>query len=105
MVAPARSAEFATANPHALASILEASQTRSIIAASDIFDNQGIKLWARDQPVSQALQRKLLDRQLRQPLESCLMAEDGVTSLTLVRSLEEQLAQDGPLQALLSPCA
>ena len=32
----ARSAPFATANPHALATILEASQTKSIIASRDI---------------------------------------------------------------------
>ena len=78
-----RPAMFATANPHALATILEASHTKSIIASRDIFDVSGTKLWARDQPVSQALQRKLLDRQLRHPLESCLYAEDGVTSRSL----------------------
>ena len=98
-------ADFSTANPHALATILEASQTKSIIASRDIFDVSGIKLWARDLPVSQALQRKLLDRQLRQPLESCLFAENGVTSRSLVQSVEVLLAQDTPLAALLRPCA
>ena len=52
-------APFTTANPHALASILAASETRSIIASRDIFDISGIKLWARDQPVSAALQRTI----------------------------------------------
>ena len=75
---------FGRANPHALAAILEASETKRIIAATDIFDISGIKLWASNQPVSAALQRKLLDRQLRQPLESCLVAQDGVTSITLL---------------------
>jgi HD-GYP domain-containing protein (c-di-GMP phosphodiesterase class II) len=101
----ARPATFSTANPHALATILEASQTRSIIASRDIFDVSGTKLWARDQPVSQALQRKLLDRQLRHPLESCLYAENGVTPRTLVQSLEALLKQDGALAALLAPWA
>ena len=94
-----------SANPHALATILEASQTRSIIASRDIFDISGIKLWARDQPVSSALQRKLLDRQLRNPLESCLLAEDGVTAHTLTHAAEEQLAINTPLTALLLPHA
>ncbi len=85
MNAPARDDSFSTANQHALATILEASQTKSIIASRDIFDISGIKLWARDQPVSSALQRKLLDRQLRNPLETCLLAEDGVTPQSLVR--------------------
>ena len=57
--------EFRQANPHALATILEASETRRIMAATDIFDISGTKLWASDQPVSAALQRKLLDRQTR----------------------------------------
>jgi hypothetical protein len=105
MPQPSSSATFNTPNPHALATILEASETRSIIASQDIFDISGIKLWAQDQPVSGALQRKLLDRQLRNPLESCLTVEDGVNSASLVRSTEELLAQDSPLNALLRPHA
>jgi len=106
MNAPARQANaFSSANPHALATILEASQTRSIIASRDIFDISGTKLWARDQPVSASLQRKLLDRQLRNPLESCLLAEDGVNSKTLVEALRAQVDGASPLAALLRPQA
>jgi hypothetical protein len=96
---------FQTANPHALATILEASETRSIIASSDIFDIRGIKLWARNQPVSQDLQRKLMDRALSKPLETCLMAEDGVSPATLKQALQALLAQNGPLSPLLLPHA
>jgi hypothetical protein len=105
MTPPAQSVSFSTANPHALATILEASQTKSIIASRDIFDVSGIKLWARDLPVSQALQRKLLDRQLRHPLESCLLAEDGVSGRSLVQAVEELVEGDTPLAALLQPHA
>lgn len=101
----ARAASFTTPNRHALATILEASQTKSIIASRDIFDIMGTKLWARDQPVSGELQRKLLDRQLRNPLETCLLAEDGVTSQTLLQSLEGVLGADDALASLLRPCA
>ena len=101
----ARPAAFATANQHALATILEASQTKSIIASRDIFDISGTKLWARDQPVSSSLQRKLLDRQLRNPLESCLLAEDGVNSQTLVQGAQALLDGSDPLAALLKPHA
>ncbi len=96
---------FGNANPHALAVILQASETKRIIAATDIFDISGVKLWASNQPVSSALQRKLLDRQLRQPLESCLLAEDGVTAATLVQSLQELVVGDSPLAPLLRPHA
>ncbi|MEK8034588.1 HD domain-containing phosphohydrolase [Ideonella sp. DXS29W] len=100
-----RGSSFSVANQHALATILEASQTRSIIASRDIFDISGIKLWARDQPVSSALQRRLLDRQLRNPLESCLLAEDGVTAYALVQSLESMLERGGPVATLVRPHA
>lgn len=96
---------FSTANPHALATILEAAQTKRIIASRDIFDLQGIKLWARDQPVSAALQRKLMDRKLRNPLETCLMAEDGVTPQTLLAAAWQLLGGSSPLAPLLRPCA
>ena len=92
---------FGSANPHALAAILEASETRRIIAATDIFDLAGTKLWARNQPVSASLQRKLLDRQLRRPLESCLVAEDGVTPASLVKSLQALLQRDSSLAPIL----
>ncbi len=101
MSQPAQNIGFSVANPHALATILEASSTRSIIASRDIFDISGTKLWAREQPVSQALQRKLMDRQLRQPLETCLYAEDGITPRTLVSAVEQLVAADTPLSALL----
>jgi hypothetical protein len=101
----ASSNAFCNANPHALATILEASETRRIIAASDIFDISGTKLWASNQPVSGALQRKLLDRQLRQPLESCLIAEDGVSTLTLVQALQELVQGTSPLAPILRPHA
>jgi hypothetical protein len=96
---------FNSANPHALAAILQASETRRIIAATDIFDLSGTKLWARNQPVSASLQRKLLDRQLRQPLESCLVAEDGVTALTLVEAIQALVEGGSALVPLLRPHA
>lgn len=92
---------FQTANPHALAIILEASETRSIIAARDIFDINGMKLWARDQPVSRDLQRKLMDRALQEPLETCLIAEDGITADALRMAVQHLIEEDGPLAPLL----
>ncbi|MGE4052249.1 MAG: HD-GYP domain-containing protein [Piscinibacter sp.] len=96
---------FSTANPHALATILEASETRRIIAATDIFDLAGTKLWARNQPVSAELQRKLLDRKLREPLEACLLAEDGVTPASLGSALAELVEREARLAPLLRPQA
>jgi hypothetical protein len=105
MNATAATAAFSSANPHALATIMEASETRQIIASRDIFDISGTKLWASNQPVSAGLQRKLLDRQLRSPLETCLMAEDGVTPLVLTKAVQALMNQDTPLAELVQPHA
>lgn len=96
---------FGKANPHALATILEASETRRIISATDIYDISGVKLWAGNQPVSTSLQRKLLDRELRQPLETSLVAEDGVSAASLALAFEELLGGGSALLPLLQPHA
>jgi HD domain len=93
---------FTAVNPHALATILEASETRSIIAATDIFDIRGIKLWARNQPVSQELQRKLMDRALRQPLETSLIAQDGLSPTKLTQAVQTLIETEGPLTPLIN---
>ncbi len=96
---------FGRANPHALATILEASETRRIISATDIYDISGVKLWASNQPVSASLQRKLLDRELRQPLETSLVAEDGVSAAGLVQSFQDLLSGSSALVPLVQPHA
>ncbi|MDT7836875.1 HD-GYP domain-containing protein [Aquabacterium sp. OR-4] len=95
--------DFRSANPHALETILAASETRTIIAARDIVDLKGVKLWARDQPVSRALQERLLDRGLKEPLETSLRAKDGLNHERLARELAARM--NGPLAALLQPAA
>ena len=96
---------FGTANPHALATILEAGETRRIISATDIYDISGVKLWAGNQPVSASLQRRLLDRELQQPLETSLIAEDGVSVAGLVQAVQDVLQSASPLAPVLQPHA
>jgi len=103
MVDTTASSAFQTANPHALAVILDASETRSIMASEDIFDLKGMKLWARNQPVTADLQRKLMDRALQRPLETCLMVEDGVTVQGLKERLQTRMRQHPTLAAVLAP--
>ena len=79
------------ANPQALDAIVKASETYSIVASQDIVDVRGLKLWAKGQPVSSALQQRLLERKLQHPLEVCLTAEDGVTLFALHDDLKAWL--------------
>ncbi len=85
------------ANPHALAAIVEASATRTIVASEDIVDERGVKLWARGQAVSESLQQRLLERKLKQPLEATLEAADGVNGVELQAATEAFLASGHPL--------
>ena len=91
------------ANPYAVSAILTTSADKAIVASEDIIDEHGVKLWAKDKPVSHSLQQRLLERKLRQPLESCLRAVDGVTVMELHRHGERLLAEDPTLAPVLAP--
>lgn len=93
------------ANPHALATIMKASEEGQIVAHQDILDDRGVKLWAKGQPVSRELQQRLLERKLREPLESCLRAEDGVTHHDLQVTAERLLAELPALRSGVGPWA
>lgn len=95
----------AQANGHAMEAILKASERKRVLASEDIYDTTGQKLWARGQPVSYALQQRLLERKLLQPIEACLRVEDGVTAHTLWDDATALLASDHPLLPALHPHA
>src|SRR4051812_35616344 len=90
-------------NPHALAALVKASEIYAIVASQDIVDVRGLKLWAQGQPVSAALQQRLLERRLQKPLESCLEAEDGVTVFTLLDDLATFIDSPHPMAAAIRP--
>ena len=91
------------ANPDFLAAIIRASETYSIVASQDIVDVRGLKLWAKGLPVSAALQQRLLERKLLNPIEACLMAEDGVTHFYLMELLQKFLESDHSIAHALRP--
>ena len=91
------------ANPQALDAIVKASETYSIVASQDIVDVRGLKLWAKGQPVSAALQQRLMERKLLQPLEACLTVENGVNLLRIGEELKSLLEGDTPLAMVLKP--
>lgn len=93
------------AHPDFVAALVQASESYSIVASQDIVDVRGLKLWAKGMPVSATLQQRLLERKLRTPLESCLIAEDGITPFTLLETLGEFLEQRNSLAQALKPHA
>ena len=93
------------AHPEALNAIVKASETYDIVASQDIVDARGLKLWAKGQPISYALQQRLLDRQLMRPLEACLEVADGVTLFSLHDDLKAFLEDSTSLSKVLTPWA
>ncbi|MBK6294926.1 MAG: HD domain-containing protein [Rhodoferax sp.] len=92
-------------NPDFLAALVSASEIYTIVASQDIVDVRGLKLWAKGLPVSTILQQRLLERKLRYPLESCLMAEDGVTPFYLMEQLKAFLDSEHSIAKALRPSA
>lgn len=92
-------------NPEALSALAQASETYAIVASQDIVDMRGRKLWNRGQRVTPALQQRLQDRGLQQPLEVCLSVEDGVTVHSLHQHLKTYFEEDSPLAMSLRPWA
>jgi hypothetical protein len=93
------------ADPDFLAAILRASETYSIVASQDIVDVRGLKLWAKGLPVSAALQQRLLERKLLNPIEACLMAEDGVTPFYLAEQFQKFMDSGHSMALALRPWA
>ncbi|KON80543.1 HD domain-containing protein [Azoarcus sp. PA01] len=92
---------FNSVNQHCLHNIVQLAQTHAVEAAEDIFDERGIKLWAKGRPVSADLQEKLLRRKLAKPLEATLAVEGAVAFSDVVEACREQV-EDNPLFARLA---
>jgi HD-GYP domain-containing protein (c-di-GMP phosphodiesterase class II) len=71
-------------NSHCLEHIMALAEQQDIVAAEDIVDDRGIKLWAKGQKVSRSLQEKLLRHRLARPLETALTVDGGIVAEQVV---------------------
>lgn len=71
---------FNSVNNHCLGKIMALTETTDVIASDDIYDSQGVKLWAKGGKISASLQERLASRKLRTPLELTLEVENGITT-------------------------
>ncbi|NMG74964.1 HD-GYP domain-containing protein [Aromatoleum diolicum] len=85
---------FNSVNQHCLKSIVELAETHTVEAAEDIYDDRGMKLWAKGKPVSAELQDKLLRRKLAKPLESTLAVEGAVAFGDIVGACRTHLDEN-----------
>ena len=71
---------FLEANEHFVRAMVAASAHCPIHASEDIVDANGMKLWARGQPIADRLLERLSNRRLRKPIELCVYASDPIAA-------------------------
>ncbi|MDE2398087.1 MAG: HD domain-containing protein [Burkholderiales bacterium] len=94
---------FLRTNRFLAASILCAAGRCEIHSSEDIYDSNGLMLWARRQPVAPALMARLADRELLRPIELCVTALDPVSTLAMMASLDALGARAPDFGLLLAP--
>lgn len=91
---------FNSVNPYCLEHIVGLSESRDVVAAEDILDDNGVKLWAKGNLVSRELQAKLLQRKLAQPLEIALAVTDPVSFASVIDDGLELMANNAILNGI-----
>lgn len=99
----ARDGGFQDVNPHCLEHIFHLAKTHQVVAAGDICDTTGTKLWAKGAPVSRNLQEKLLHRRLARPLETNLSVEGGVSMKNIIADALAKIDDSPVFLALAGP--
>lgn len=91
---------FSSPNPHCLERILNLSERHAIVATEDIYDDNGVKLWAKGLQVSRELQDKLIRRRLRAPLESSLCFHHALSFSEIAEACIEKIGSDVHLEKI-----
>jgi hypothetical protein len=83
--------------------MLQAASRCEIQSSEDIYDANGVMLWARQRRVGPALLAKLADRRLAKPIELCVTALDPVSTLAMIESLESLCDRSPDFALLFAP--
>lgn len=94
---------FNQPNDHCVNRLVRTSESRSIVATEDIYDQKGMKLLARGTSISGALRERLIARTLRKPLETSLQAEQGLNPRQLVDMATRLFAEQSTIATLAGP--
>jgi HD-GYP domain-containing protein (c-di-GMP phosphodiesterase class II) len=89
-----------SSNRHCVEKLLNLSESHSIVATEDIYDEQGMKLLARGAEISRAMQDRLLLRKLRAPLESSLAVQDGLTFAEMMQGALDLIGEIPALECV-----
>src|SRR5450631_1510634 len=93
---------FLEANENFVQALVGASAHCAIHASEDIFDANGLKLWAGGQPIGERLLDRLSNRRLRKPIELCVYAADPIAAAGIAETIEARVAGSPDLGALFA---
>lgn len=88
---------FENVNQHCLDKIVSLAETNVIVAAEDIYDHNGMKLWAKGGRITASLQEKLSNRKLKTPLELSLEIESSRSTGDVVEDCMRAIHADPAL--------
>lgn len=91
------------ANQHYAASLARMGLVKDVIAAEDICDESGTKLWAKGKRIDARLWERLSDRALEKPLESSVSTDDPLDQKDVIECLENLLSTKPHYSALVKP--
>jgi hemerythrin-like metal-binding protein len=94
---------FVVANIHFVDAMVRASEHCAIHASEDIYDANGMKLWASGQPIEARLMERLSNRKLRKPIELCVYAPDPIATAGVASAIEERVAASLELRTAFEP--
>jgi hemerythrin-like metal-binding protein len=95
------SSPFLVANPHFSRTLVEASRHCPLQASENIYDANGLMLWAGGRPIEDRLLERLRDRKLRKPIELCVHAIDPAAAAEIASTFDELLQSSPDLSAAL----
>lgn len=84
------------ANRHFLDAVVDLSAEREIEVSEDVYSQCGMKLIARGTRVNASLYERVVNHKLKRPIETSLVARDGVDTHAL-REEAERLVEEQPL--------
>jgi hypothetical protein len=94
---------FLQANRYLVAAMMQAASRCEIQSSEDIYDANGVMLWASQRRIGPALMTKLVDRKLAKPIELCVAALDPLSTLALVTSLDALCHRSPDFALLIAP--
>ncbi len=83
------------ANPYLAGYMWQSAAQGGFHSVRDIYDSKGVLLWAKNQALDPELMSRLIQRELREPIELCINAHDPV-SASAIETIFKQLCASSP---------